>query len=104
MGSEINPALTPEEWAALEFGPFNDGACIENGELVTKTCEPGQWYGEERDKLAALALHGRITWEMVDAVRECAAGAGESNVPAEVRALADATADLLESLLPPREP
>lgn len=70
------PVLTAEEWAVR--GPV---------QLV----------------IAALCLHGRLTWEMVDALKRAAQDAADEALglsPDSERLWA--LADLLESLLPPR--
>lgn len=79
----VEPALTPEEWA--EAAPLIEA--LRSGPRALST--------------AALCLHGRITWEMVDALRE-AEPDYRSDIVAQGAAL-NAAADLLESLLPPRD-
>lgn len=102
----MTPALSAEEWAKVpadwhchhtQFGNFG-----------------GDHYltPEQRAALAALCLHGRISWEMVDALREEAHWRQDQAVrdPAyaaghqERAEVLTSIADLLESLLPPREP
>lgn len=138
----IKPALTPEEWArlrtqdpalsnpeCLDFGddslPCGHHAIVDGG-LV---CRHFECSVQNPLGLAALCLHGRISWEMVDALRTMAflarAHAGKDDdyviqeklishgsgkfgeygrlTVGDLRQ-AEAVADLLEELLPPREP
>ena len=111
--SKIKPALSAEEWQALRFHDKQHDAVafIEKGRVYLggEYCG-GTFYDEARLAVAALCLHGRLTWEMVDALRRAAAqiasqdGPGMSFAMSNDPMLLAALADLLESLLPPREP
>jgi hypothetical protein len=60
----------------------------------------GTWVPPEKvPAIAALCLHGRLTWEMVDELRRYCTITCDHD-----EAALFAIADLLESLLPPREP
>lgn len=123
MGEPIQPALTAEEWAkarALAAAanedhprlPAADLAWWESNKLVFRGneagCECCNCFGIPRLVVAALALHDRITWEMVDALRESSERTADydqgNDALQEVADRVDAVADLLESLLPPRAP
>ncbi len=86
--TKIKPAMTPEEWAQpTALDPL-----------------AAEWIVREpmrREALAARALYGRISWEMVDALRSAAE---ELHWDDEVAAQVESAAALLESLLPPRVP
>lgn len=105
----IEPALTAEDWARgwwedstgdFMAEPTSDGLIVHmssrEGACDAFLREP------ERLALAALCLHGRVTWEMVDALRSCIATAEENNAKPGVFDRANAVADLIESLLAPR--
>lgn len=105
--SKIQPALSRKEWAEIvraEAAPKGYGSPpMIYFEYVRLTNGPHQL--DRPDAMAALCLYGRITWEMVDALRDRISNSpgdharfGPSN-----RQLRE-VADLLESLLPPREP
>ena len=98
MSEGIEPALSAEEWAA---------------EWDMKL--PRYLFEADRAWIAARALHGRISWEMVDALRAERAKVATGDPPhpndpayhwwveaGERLRIFTALADLLESLLPPR--
>lgn len=100
MSEKIKPALSAEEWAA--HGTTT--ARLVGGKLYTPSDCGGEPYGEDvehdRMALAALCLHGRISWEMVDALRTVAAKLAWTDDEPYLTIVAN----LLERLLPPREP
>ena len=105
MSERIQPALSAEQWADFLAGgghPYEWGGApyqvaYRRGDSITLD---GSWTLPE---LAAKALHGRINWAMVDALRNhkfFPDGAWASDADR----LVFQVADLLESLLPPRTP
>lgn len=95
----IEPALTPEEWAA---GNNAHRVRLESD----RPCEPKPLYFPTPEGIAAMNLRGRITWGMVDALRagaDCMYGEdGTAAAVVDLRRATRAVADLIESLLPPR--
>lgn len=102
-------AVTPQEWAKGEFLRRPGGA---RGQLnadgsvgLGSEFEGANFSGRDALAAAAFCLHGRITWQMVDHLRANANQDGATSddgvwVPNEYTT---EIADLLESLLPPRE-
>lgn len=108
--SEIEPALTPEEW--VREGGLMDEIQAREGWFEASVHEPA-----DRHRIAALALHGQpfgFTWDDVAGLREITSAyiglidqavaspasiAGEETLAQQLRALADRIA----ALLPPRE-
>jgi len=102
----VQPALTPEEWARW---PRYDNNDYTQGRGAVSWLEGGcPDYMRAELGAAAMLLHGRITWEMVDALRATVAAELHDNAlcyhedRGRIRELTSALADLLESLLPPR--
>lgn len=126
MSDKIRAALTAEEWRDGVVTFDNDwlhGSDIQmfvvrddrdgSLRLGNRDCD-GAFEADvlppTRHALAALALHGQpfgYTWEMVDAIRECArthdAEHGDGPIADAVVAQARAAADRIAALLPPRE-
>lgn len=106
----IEPALSPEEWATWQL--LEAGKMI-GGRFAGKYGGYAHASPEKKAKLAALCLHGRITGDMVDALRlsgeHWRKEQGNMSEPAERGGWCarqaiecERAADLLESLLPPR--
>lgn len=108
---EIQPALTAKEWAArrFQFETWGEAHAHSDGALTVRDTvnQPAILRGEERQKLAALALHGQpfgFAWEDIDLLRSQAEterleGVAPHN---EIRAEAlDALAARIAALLPP---
>lgn len=120
MSEKIEPALTPEEWREGEFEDrYGDKRVAVHVDHKTRIfVHRGVNLATEviilptssAPKLAALCLHGRITWEMVDAMRRAKVGEwsrfcdepADYDTDESAEALLASLADLLESLLPPR--
>lgn len=106
--SEIRPALTREQWADYLAG---EDPVVGELYIRSRPGEPGMivdgtvWPADLLP-IAALCLHGRISWDMVDALRNAASWASLSVGDLEQNdrdaATTLALAGLLESLLPPR--
>lgn len=110
----IKPALTETEWAArrtdeayLAPSPLDPSGADLLHVLYDSGC--ASEVITDRMALAALCLHGRLSWEMVDALRNLASARIEwpdGSVANPEHPVGDdifgQLADLLESLLPPR--
>lgn len=114
----IKPALTPEEWASLEFTDPNSGD--EDFEYAKQLgggirvrgrddyYDPRISFSMGRPhSLAALALHGQpfgFTWEYVDAIRAAADYYDWDDRSRALKAKCEAAAECIAALLPPRQP
>lgn len=111
MSDEIEPALTPEEWAARRYASDELSEMrLEDGALVVEKDTGGAWYSDEheytdrdRHALAALALYGQpfgFTRTDVDAIRWAARLLEDNVIIGKAHGLL-AVADRIEALLPP---
>jgi len=96
-------ALSAEEWAA-----FPNGHLIRAARIMETGIQPKDpYYFPTRAGIAAVNLHGRLTWAMVDAIRGAAYGYTGGDFVGRGGAVTgdvlDEAADLLEELLPPRD-
>jgi hypothetical protein len=98
----IVPALTAEQWAALELRAVTGDAAVDEDDGYLHT-QDVLWVGKERQGIAALALHGQpfgFTWEDVDRLRYIAERVPMERV-GDDEGLSN-IADRIAALLPPR--
>ena len=113
----IEPALSAEEWAKAREDAAWMNECEQDddkkvpvelafweaGKLVIRGdyagCECCSCFEMTRLQMAALCLHGRITWEMVDTLRRTWPDVSPTDSD-----ILEGLADLLESMQPPRAP
>lgn len=116
MSEKIEPALTPEEWAARRWVrpqgqelvvSATGGANVEILEIGTEDGPDWQLFNEERHPVAALALHGQpfgFTWKDVDLLRDADLHVDwpDGVVADRTRVAIDGLADRIAAMLPPR--
>lgn len=118
--SEIEPVLSATEWAHRHhliqcfdswdmFGPVGVAEIKAGPDYLHLTSHQHALVADfsapaDRLGLAALCLHGRISWDMVDALRGAATAELASQRMGADGGTLHLIADLIESLLPPRGP
>lgn len=104
--SEVKPALTAEEWAGKQIRDSTGALDLGAQDFFGLTVN-GVFNEDRRLALGALALKGCFTWEHVDMLRSDLGDAvfrfGPESVHDPRHLLRLQLADLIESLLPPRE-
>lgn len=97
----VKPALSDSEWAHVRL--WAAGKLIGGNRALLQAMEAWEDEPEMRLGIAAHALHGRISWADVDRLRQYDMRGGNiAFIPLDSGL--GPIADLLESLLPPREP
>lgn len=103
--NEINPALTTDEWKRREFGFETWGRVHlhEDGALEVRDSvnQPALLRGEERHRIAALALYGQpfgFTQADVELLRDL------EDAPDDQRLAVEPLRKRIEALLPPEKP